>query len=60
MLARLHLERTMYNIKILFLDFSGVFWWQINCSIFFPESSLLIQVEGKIIFPSDVLALASF
>ena len=27
--------------KIFFLDFSGVFWRQINCSNRFPESNLL-------------------
>ena len=26
---------------VFFLDFSGVFWWQLNCSNLFPESNLL-------------------
>ena len=27
--------------KTHFLDFSGVFWWKLNCSNLFPESNLL-------------------
>ena len=29
------------SLKECFLDFSGVFWWQLNYSNLFPESSLL-------------------
>ena len=44
----------------IFLDFSGVFWWQLNCSNLFPESSLLrknqcrcsIRWKYRKIFPS--------
>ena len=25
--------------KLYFLNFSGIFWWQLNCSNLFPESS---------------------
>ena len=46
--------------KECFLDFSGVFWWQPNCSNLFPESSLLrknqcicsIRLKCHKIFPS--------
>ena len=46
--------------KYFFLDFSGVFWWQLNCSNLFPESSLLrknqcicsIRSKCRKIFPS--------
>ena len=30
-----------YGEKFHFLDFSGVFWRQLNCSNLFPESNLL-------------------
>ena len=44
----------------IFLDFSGVIWWQLNCSNLFPESSLLrknqcicsIRSKCHKIFPS--------
>ena len=49
-----------WKVKISFLDFSGVFWWQLNCSNLFPESSLLrknqcicsIRSKCRKIFPS--------
>ena len=37
----------------IFLDFSGVIWWQLNCSNLFPESSLLRKNQKSVkIFPS--------
>ena len=39
--TRASISRCFNSKKDLFLDFSGVFWRQLNCSNLFPESSLL-------------------